>query len=59
MRTHTRTSCEIVGQMTEVSIRLRYNDLGIFKGFDLNFTELEKVLDVNCISMLLDYQSSD
>ena len=54
------TSCEIVGQIDGSINTIALHDFEIFKGlFDYDFTELEKVLDVNCISMLLDYQSSD
>ena len=50
------TSCEIVGSVDGSINQVALHDFEIFKElFDYDFTDMESVMGVDCISMLHDY----
>ena len=52
------TSCEIVGPVEGSINEIALHDFAVFKElFDYDFSSLEEVLDVKCLSILLDYKS--
>lgn len=52
------TSCEIVGPVEGSINEIALHDFEVFKElFDYDFSSLEEVLDVKCLSILLDYKS--
>lgn len=52
------TSCEIVGPVEGSINEIALHDFEVFKElFDYDFSSLEEVLDVKCLSILLDYKN--
>lgn len=53
------TSCEIVGPIPGSMNQIALHDFEIFKElFDYDFSEMEKSLEVNCMSMIQNYTAS-
>ena len=53
------TSCEIIGEIEGGINRIALHDFEIFKElFDYDFTDMERTLGVDCVSMILDYTGS-
>lgn len=51
------TSCEIVGAVDGTINQVALHDFAIFKElFDFDFSDLEKTLEADCLSMLRDYK---
>lgn len=51
------TSCEIVGAVDGTINQVALHDFAIFKElFDYDFSDLEKTLEVDCLSMIRDYK---